>query len=42
MSRLLSDEQFESMRPILATAALKEVIAGAEALIGSLSPEVQP
>jgi sRNA-binding protein len=40
---LLTDRQFESMRPILATAALKEVISDAEALIVLLQgPGVQP
>jgi ProP effector len=39
---LLTDKRFESMRGVLVTAALKEVIAGAQALIGSLQgKEVQ-
>jgi hypothetical protein len=36
VSDLMSNKQYEALRPVLATAALREVIASAEKLIGEL------
>jgi sRNA-binding protein len=41
-SNILTDKQYEQLRPVLATAALKEIITRAETLIGSLQEETTP
>jgi sRNA-binding protein len=39
VSGILTEKQYEPLRPVLATAALREIVNGAEKLIGSLQKQ---